>query len=356
MTTPAHGDEHARAIRRFVAWQAGLIDEDQAREARAHVETCAECREHAELPEAADAHGAAHLPADLIARWPVASRNLHGLERELVETHLRDCTECRADLELLGHALALRPEAATAPEPARGRAEPDSRAKIIRMTPRRVIWREWVLGGYAAAATAVCAFLMFTNTAIFGPVAPLVPQLATSTESSPTPSSPTTPPPKTTAETPVPLPGATVPPAPSYPRAGTAEPEMLLVLVAVIDLGDEATRGTDDGRRSPGDSAPVRILRVRDDQTVLQIVHPEMIGGYSTPATARVKITVVRPSGRELPPVYCWGEDLAAQRTLVTFPSRRIETGDYTVRYQFEEPAYRREDIVERFRVERDPR
>ena len=131
---------------------------------------------------------------------------------------------------------------------------------------------------------------------------------------------------------------------------------MLLVLVAVIDLGDEATRGTDDGRRSPGDSAPVRILRVRDDQTVLQIVHPEMIGGYSTPATARVKITVVRPSGRELPPVYCRVADLAAQRTLVTFPARRIETGDYTVRYQFEDPAYQREDLVERFRVERDPR
>ena len=97
-----------------------------------------------------------------------------------IEAHVAACPECRADLELLGHDLALRPEAAAAPEPARGPADPASRARIIRMAPRRVIWREWVLGGYAAAATAVCAFLMFANTAIFGPVAPLVPRLATS--------------------------------------------------------------------------------------------------------------------------------------------------------------------------------
>lgn len=356
MTTSAQGDEHARAIRRFVAWQAGLIDEDQAREARAHLETCAECREHAETPdaEAADAHGAAHLPADLIARWPVASRNLHGLERELVETHLRDCTECRADLALLGHALALKPEAASAPESARDRAEPASRAKIIRMTPRRVSPREWWLRGYAAAATAACAALTIGHTVIFRPVVPLVPRLATSTESSPTPSSPATPPSTTTTQTPAPLPGATAPAPPSYTRAEAAGPELLLA--ASIYLGDEVTRGSDDGSRSPGNAAPMRILRVRDDQAVLLIIHPEMPGGLSTPAAARVKITVVRPAGRELPPLYCRVEDLAAQRTLVTFPSRRIETGEYTVRYQFEDPAYQREDIVDRFRVERDPR
>jgi hypothetical protein len=95
-----------------------LPDADEER-LQAHLAVCGNCRESwseqtlALTGEggAADPDGVRHLPAAMIARWPLANQTLTGLERETVRRHLERCANCRADLEAMGQ----RPELASAP-------------------------------------------------------------------------------------------------------------------------------------------------------------------------------------------------------------------------------------------------
>lgn len=160
---------------RLVAQRAGLLDEDAAQRFRALLESSAECRDlyqsyGEEAPE--DLEG--HVPAAVLARWPSARAELRGLERTLVGRHLESCEECRQDLQALGFEPVLEvvpsregrqedrkdvPSRAPAPEPAAESPPPPARAVRLRWTPAPG-WREWILGGWAAVATAAVLVLL----------------------------------------------------------------------------------------------------------------------------------------------------------------------------------------------------
>ena len=375
MTTPPRGDEHTRAIRRYVAWQAGLIDEEQVRASRAHIEACDDCRQQAEMldVDVSDPHEGGHLPADLLARWPAASAHLHGLERELVESHIGHCAECRAGLEFLGHVVALSAEAVSSPARSPGLAGPANPARVIRLTPRRLNLREWMLTGWGGLATAACAALLVAGHPAFMKSAEELAQVATNqVQTSPEPpnaATRTSPPP---AKSPGIAPGETVrppSPQPGAPASATVPSELLaannteppggasqaeVLLAAQIVLGDNASsRGVGDAHPGPAGAPSESRHVIEDDQRALQIVHPEGLG-LGVPAAARVTITIVLPSGREMT-VHCQAGNLDAQPTIVTFPASRAETGEYVVRYVFEDPSHRSHNAVERFRVEHAP-
>src|SRR5262245_37117375 len=97
-------DPHAVARQRMVRAQAGLLGVGDERELRAHLDACAECAALASSETGPGVEPGKHLPASLIAEWPRARAALRGLERALVRRHLERCSECRQDLQMLGHA------------------------------------------------------------------------------------------------------------------------------------------------------------------------------------------------------------------------------------------------------------
>jgi hypothetical protein len=104
----------------------------------------------------------AHERAQLLLPWYV-NRTLEGPETALLEAHLAECAECRADLaaeRLLSAELATMPE----PEPA-GLARRSSRTPKLRQPSRgRFLARRvpvgWVAGAAAAAAAVMAALLL----------------------------------------------------------------------------------------------------------------------------------------------------------------------------------------------------
>jgi putative zinc finger protein len=114
---------HDWAVRQLVAYSAGLLPEDELLRLEEHLQACPDCRSRLAPLKPAAGTSSGHLPASLIATWSRSSRLLEGLERELVESHLEECEECRATLRFAGHEPSLAAEPAparpAAPAPAR---------------------------------------------------------------------------------------------------------------------------------------------------------------------------------------------------------------------------------------------
>jgi len=150
---PANGHEWAE--RRLLAYSAGMLPEEEFLALEEHLRSCTDCR--ARLAQLKPAAGAdpGHLPASLIATWPRSSALLEGLERELVESHLRSCESCRATLAFAGHAPALAREPAAAP----------GGVRTVRSVRFRRAWM-WALG-LSGAAAGVTVWLIGSHPGLF---------------------------------------------------------------------------------------------------------------------------------------------------------------------------------------------
>ena len=133
--------DHEWAVHQLTAYSIGMLPEEQTLRLEEHLSDCGDCRARLAPLKSGSAADAGHLPASLVATWPRATRLLSGLERSLVESHLRSCEACRATLAFAGHEPELSPESQRVP---------------VRPAPspaRRGAWG-WALGlsGVAAAA------------------------------------------------------------------------------------------------------------------------------------------------------------------------------------------------------------
>src|SRR5262249_41826807 len=138
--------DHDWAVSRLVGYSTGMLPEDQLLRMEDHLRGCDDCRARLSPLKALSAADAGHLPASLIATWPRSSKLLAGIERSLVESHLRACGSCRATLEFAGYEPVL----AALPAPVR--------AKVVAMPARRRAWA-WAFG-VSAAAAAAAAFIL----------------------------------------------------------------------------------------------------------------------------------------------------------------------------------------------------
>ena len=144
---------HDWAVGRLKSFAIGLLPEKDTLELEEHLRECDDCR--ARLASIAPGPGreVAHLPASLVATWPRAARALHGIEREMVASHLERCVSCRASLEFAGHAAVL---------PDMGRVTP---VRFARSRRSRAVW-VWSLG-LTGAAAGVLAWILATQPGSF---------------------------------------------------------------------------------------------------------------------------------------------------------------------------------------------
>ncbi|HKQ59508.1 MAG TPA: zf-HC2 domain-containing protein [Candidatus Eisenbacteria bacterium] len=182
MATGARQDDtHRWALARFTARRAGLLDDDEERRMAEHLATCDSCRRQWEEDAAVvEGDGSpapgpdAHIPAGVLAAWPRAAKELRGIERTMVREHLARCSECRQELELLGHA----PELAVVPAlewmgqarevPAAPPTESPHKIIVLKPEARRRDWTRWAFGSWAALASAA-ALLLVMNPGLIGP-------------------------------------------------------------------------------------------------------------------------------------------------------------------------------------------
>ena len=147
--------DHDWALGRLMGYSTGMLPEDQMLRMEEHLRGCDDCRTRLEPLKALSAADAGHLPASMIATWSRSSKLLKGIERSLVESHLRACGSCRATLEFAGFEPVLAAESA----PVRARAQ------IVEMPVRRRAWA-WAFG-FSAAAAAAAAFILIAQPALF---------------------------------------------------------------------------------------------------------------------------------------------------------------------------------------------
>ena len=153
--TPSNG--HDWAVRQLLAYSAGMLPEGELLQLEEHLRACPDCRSRLAPLKPAAGTSAGHLPSSLIATWSRSSTLLEGLERELVEAHLRECESCRATLAFAGHAPALAREHAPV---ARGGLQ------VVRSVRVRRAWM-WALG-FSGAAAGVTAWLLAAHPTLFG--------------------------------------------------------------------------------------------------------------------------------------------------------------------------------------------
>jgi len=149
MSRPAT-NAHDWAVRQLVAYSVGMLPEDDLLRLEEHLATCPDCRSRLAPLKPAAGIGAGHLPASLIATWGASSALLEGLERELVEAHLRDCESCRATLTFAGFEPALSPAGAATTGVAGAAAK---RAR----SSRAWMWALGLLGGAAGVSAWLLA-------------------------------------------------------------------------------------------------------------------------------------------------------------------------------------------------------
>lgn len=166
--TPRSG-EHAWVRHRLAPFWAGLLSDADTSRLERHLDECDDCRSawdaqaaHPPLPSDADAH----VPAALFADWDRQQRTLRGLERAAIRHHLERCEDCRSDLRVLGHEPVLEFVAALEPAslmPSTSRTSPPQKPEpmVLATTLERLRLRSLALGGWAAAATATAAVLLF---------------------------------------------------------------------------------------------------------------------------------------------------------------------------------------------------
>lgn len=156
---------HRWAGASVVAFEAGLLDEDDRARLLEHVRGCDSCKEvwesyHAAAPdcqgELAGEVGR-HVSAAMLARWDRAWATLRGTEREMVARHLSSCAACREALELLGYSPELDAvTSSVAPQPTTPLSAV-TRSAPAPSRPRDRRWRmlaPWVGGGAIGAALA----------------------------------------------------------------------------------------------------------------------------------------------------------------------------------------------------------
>jgi hypothetical protein len=149
---------HDWAVRQLLAYSAGLLPESELLRLEEHLHGCPECRSRLAPLKPAAGTGAGHLPASLIATWARSAPLLEGLARELVETHLEECGECRDALAFAGA------EAVIPPEPA-----PDAEGSAPRTPSRFRRHRLWVWGlALSGAAAGIAAWGFATHPAWLG--------------------------------------------------------------------------------------------------------------------------------------------------------------------------------------------
>jgi hypothetical protein len=149
---------HDWAVRQLLAYSAGLLPEAELTKLEEHLHGCPECRSRLAPLKPAAGTGAGHLPASLIATWSRSAPLLEGLERELVETHLEDCGECRDALSFAGVDAEIPPEPA-----------PDAEGQGPRTLARSRTHRIWVWAlALSGAAAGVAAWLFAAHPAWLG--------------------------------------------------------------------------------------------------------------------------------------------------------------------------------------------
>ena len=148
---------HDWALRRLLAYGAGLLPEDELLKLEEHLHGCPDCRSRLAPLKPAAGTSAGHLPASLIATWSRSAALLEGLERELVESHLEECEECRAALDFAGSDPAM-------PAP----ADQDASRPATRRAGTRAhrIWF-WAIG-LSGAAAGIAAWLVAAHPAWLG--------------------------------------------------------------------------------------------------------------------------------------------------------------------------------------------
>jgi predicted anti-sigma-YlaC factor YlaD len=145
--------DHDWALPRLTAYSVGMLSEDDTLQLEQHLGGCDDCRARLGSLQPVPGADAAHLPASLIATWTRSARLLGGLERSLIESHLRSCDSCRATLTFAGHEPFLPPQALTTAH------------RAVRAAARRPGWGwAWGLSGVAAAAAA---WLLVMQPALF---------------------------------------------------------------------------------------------------------------------------------------------------------------------------------------------
>jgi hypothetical protein len=107
--------DHDWAVDQLTAYSIGMLPEEQTLRLEEHLRECGDCRARLSPIKRESRADAGHFPASLIATWPRATRLLAGLERDLVESHLRSCDACRATLAFAGHDPVLASGPVTAP-------------------------------------------------------------------------------------------------------------------------------------------------------------------------------------------------------------------------------------------------
>ena len=149
---------HDWAVRRLLAYGAGLLPEDELIRLEEHLHGCPDCRSRLAPLKPVAGTTAGHLPASLIATWSRSAVLLEGLERELVEAHLEDCEDCREALDFAGSDSALPAV------PDEDASRPATRGAGWARTHRAWLWAI----GLSGAAAGIAAWLFAAHPAWLG--------------------------------------------------------------------------------------------------------------------------------------------------------------------------------------------
>jgi len=307
-------DRHGWFRRRLPVYLAGLMPEDEEQRFLEHRDGCEPCRrafdEFTASDELAPTGDGSHIPAAMLAQWPEASRELVGLERAMVRSHLERCAACRRDLELIGQTPELKVVPGLEADlraagwkswfsggPWSGAArvddsepEPTNPAR----QPRRRRWVPWALGGWAAAATAAAVLLVLS-----------------------------------------PLPRTGVPSEPSSPAAVAIPPSgsrLVLEASPAAPTLQGATRGV---------TANATAILVGREAHFVRFALPELY----LPDTATVDLTVVGPDGTSLAALRCLSSELNPPHALLLgHPDANLASGTYRLAITAPFPA--RHDVA----------
>jgi hypothetical protein len=327
-------DVHAWTIKRLAPFAAGLLNDTEEQQLRRHLEACTPCSERHRLllEQPTEAEDFAHIPAGIMATWATASARLQGLERDMVEHHLERCADCREDLVVLGFEPALAP-AVLAGATAEPQAWPARVAQRRRNTWLALDWTRWVVGTWAATATAAVVLMLST---VGGPATILNRLPLTATYQTETPPTEV----MVALNTP---PAPTATPSvnrPSRTERRTPQPRMALVDPA---RPRSATRGVGD------DETPViNPIPPAKDPLLLTV------DGYDLPEypnSTRTNMRFIGPDGSVLVRMDTTLAAIKAKATITISDGQIFRPGEYELRFVFALPEPARADSVSRYYV-----
>jgi hypothetical protein len=287
----AERDPHRRFASQLWLRLFGLLEEGEEQSLEAHAAACPPCaaRMNAfrELRPGEPPDG--HIPAQFLARWDREAPALEGMARELVRRHVESCSECRADLEMVGMDPSLiQAGEGRSKEPVHAMPEVTEPRKRASLVP-------WLGGGLVGAALAASIAVV------------LLPRLA------PPPPGGLEPPAVPVEPEPVPSP----PPAPSGSR------------VSIGYLGSSA--------RLPGklrgSAAEVFEISLSRSARFLSLALPELF----LDDTTRVVVRCSGPSGESLGSFERPWRDLAGGKPFaIGSADEPLPAGDYTLTVSFQ--------------------